>query len=954
MPIPQLSPKSRRGWQASKGRRHYTSQKGKVRGGGKLLKTLWLLAAGGIIFIVGVVVVISDDIPDPKKIIERRVSENTTIYDRTGEHILFQIYSDVKRTRLELSNIPIHVQQATLVAEDRDFYQHKGFKLTSFIRAAIFNIINLDPKSQGGSTITQQFVKNAILTPEKTYIRKLKELVLAYRIEKNFSKEEILTLYFNEIPYGSTAYGIEAASQTYFGKNTQELTIAEGALLAALPKAPTYYSPYGNHKDQLINRQHHILNAMVDEGYLTEEETEIAKNYELNFKPPRENIIAPHFVFYLKEGLAAQYGERVLEQGGLKIWSTLDLEKQRLAEETIAEFAEKNSKNFNANNAALVSIDPSTGQILAMVGSKDYFDTENDGNVNVATRPRQPGSSFKPIVYAAAFTKGYTPETKLFDVETIFKTEMEDYSPKNYDEEERGLVSLRQALAGSLNIPSVKLLYLTGIDNVLTLAKSLGYSTLQDRSRFGLSLVLGGAEVKLLEHVAAFGALAQEGRWHPPVGILKIEGEGGRIIEEYKERDKKIIDTNVSRQITNILSDNEARAFVFGINNHLTLSDRPVAAKTGTTNNFADAWTVGYTPSLVTGVWVGNNDNSPMLKGAAGGQVAAPIWQQFIQQAVKDTPPENFTPPQTKPVENPILRGELIGETRVEIDRISGKLATQYTPPDLKLIKTYFSAHSILYYINKDNPNGQQPINPEIDIQFINWESGVGEWATKNDFLLESPPTEYDDVHLPEFFPKISIISPQKNQEVTSENLLVKIKTESTKGISFVDYSIDGRPVARINLYPFELELIMTDFSNGWHTLTAEVNDPVGNRSEEKITFSLNIHRVKPGLLWINPPNQMVVSLDEFPITIKIKSPTPELINYITIIAKNLITDQEIELANNLLLDNLQEKSIGWSSDNINPGSWQLTAKITDNNGGSTIKNGPTLLINPAQTTNED
>lgn len=948
MPIPQLTPRARRGWKDSQKRTRYGNQRAKTYKN-KLVSFLLFFITLSVVFSVFFILIINHNLPDPLKINERQIAQSTVIFDRTGEHALFQLFNDIKRTSLPLDEIPLFVQQATLVAEDRDFYKHKGLKLTSIIRAAIFNIIKLDPKSQGGSTITQQFVKNAILTPEKTYTRKLKELMLAYKIEKNFSKKEILNLYFNEIPYGSTAYGVEAASQTYFGKNIKEINLAEGALLAALPKAPTFYSPYGNNKDKLILRQQFILNEMVTEGYINEEEARGAKQFELKFKPAQEGIKAPHFVFYLKEQLAEQYGERFVEQGGLKIISTIDLEKQQLAEKVITEFGEKNEKNFNATNAALVSIDPKTGQILAMVGSRDYFDTENDGNVNVATRPRQPGSSFKPFVYATAFEKGYTPEMKLFDVETTFKTAIKDYRPKNYNDKIFGLVSIRQALAGSLNIPAVKMLYMTGIDDVLKLAKELGYTTLEDRSRFGLSLVLGGAEVKLLEHVSAFGAFAREGEWFKPTGFLKIEDGNGRIIKEFKKDGKKNISTNVARNINGILSDNNARAFTFGTQNYLTLNDRPVAAKTGTTNNFIDAWTIGYTPSLVAGVWVGNNDNTPMNEGAAGGQVAAPIWQAFMNQATKEMLQESFTQPEKKEVQNPALRGEGVGEIGVEIDTVSGKLATEHTPQSKRLKKTYFDSHSILYYINKNNPNGPPPNNPASDPQFANWEKAIMEWAEENEFLLESPPTEYDDVHIPELFPEINILSPQKNKEITDEQLLIDVELNAVNRVAFVDYFIDGRPITRTNLHPFGVSIDMTDFDNGWHTLSARVNDSVGSQAEDRLTFLLNIIHKKPGLLWIQPTSQSVLTLDNFPITIKFKTPTPAMIDSLTIKAKNIITGEKINITTTTITDN-QERVVIWEETNVTPGDWQLIAEITEPGQETSTKNGPSLLINPRQT----
>ena len=380
---------------------------------------------------------LSRDLPSPNKLLEREIAQSTKIYDRKGETILYEIHGDQKRTLVNLDQIPDHVKQATIAIEDKDFYNHGAFSLWAMFRTAVTNV--LFHRRAGGSTLTQQFVKNALLTSEKTYTRKIKELILAYRIEKKFSKDEILQMYLNEIPYGSNAYGVEAASQRYFGKSISQVNLAEAAILAALPQAPTRYSPYGPNRDTLIARQRYILDLMAEQGYISKEEAAEAKDFPLQFKPLQENgnIIAPHFVMEIKGQLAEKYGEKMLEQGGLKIYSTIDLEKQKIAEEAVMTQAEKNVKNFGANNAALFSIDAKTGDILAMVGSRDYFNDDIDGQVNLTLRPRQPGSSFKPVVYATAFMKGYTPRTVLFDVVTNFSLDPDKpYEPHNYNGQE--------------------------------------------------------------------------------------------------------------------------------------------------------------------------------------------------------------------------------------------------------------------------------------------------------------------------------------------------------------------------------------------------------------------------------------------------------------------------------------------------------------------------------------
>ncbi|MEK7103351.1 MAG: penicillin-binding transpeptidase domain-containing protein, partial [Patescibacteria group bacterium] len=424
------------------------------------------------------------------------------------------------------------------------------------------------------------------------------------------------------IPYGSTAYGVESASRVYFGKDVQDVTLGEAAILAALPQAPTYYSPWGNHKDALIARQHTILNAMVEQHYITKEQAENAKKETLTFKDPGTNIDAPHFVMYVKELLAKEYDEKTIEQGGLKVITSLDFDKQTIAEEVVDKRAKENL-NQGATNAAMISLDAKTGEILAMVGSKDYFDKDIDGNVNVVLRKRQPGSSFKPIVYAAALMKGFTPQTTIYDVITNFSASGEAYIPKNFTNKEYGPVTLKKALAGSLNITAVKVLYLTGIDTVSTLAKDLGYTSLNDPQRYGLTLVLGGGEVTLLEHASAYTAFAREGERAEPIAILKIEDRHGKVLQEFKDpKVNRVFDEEIARQMNDMLSDNNARSYIFGANNLLTLSGRPVAAKTGTTNDVRDAWTIGYTPSVVTGVWVGNNDNTSMKKNGSASMLS--------------------------------------------------------------------------------------------------------------------------------------------------------------------------------------------------------------------------------------------------------------------------------------------------------------------------------------------
>ncbi len=849
MPIPYLKAKTSSPWRDYKNYKgsRPTDRRKRIRLAKKLV--IFALFSALILLIVGsvYVAVISKDLPNPNQLINREVAQSTKIYDRTGEHVLYEISGDQKRTLVALKDIPNYVKEATIAIEDKNFYKHGAFSIWAMFRTAITNV--LFSRSAGGSTLTQQFVKNAILTPEKTLTRKIKELVLSYRLEKKFSKDEILQMYLNEIPYGSNAYGVEAAAQKYFGKDIKDVSLPEAAILAAIVQTPSRYSPYGPNKDLLLSRKDYVLDLMAEQGYISAVERDAAKKQEIKFKGPETNITAPHFVMYIKDILAEKYGEKMVEQDGLKIYTTLDLYKQKAAEEVIAARTKDYPKKYNANNAALVSIDPKTGQILAMVGSRDFFDDSIDGQVNVATRPRQPGSSMKPIVYAALFEKGYTPDTLLYDVVTNFSTDTnKPYEPHDYDNKERGPVTIRQALAGSLNIPAVKAIYLAGINSVLDLADNLGYTTLYPRSRFGLSLVLGGGEVKLLEHTNAYSAFARDGQISPIVSILKVEDKDGRIIEEYKPSDKKAIDSKIVRMVNSVLTDNDARSFVFGIKNFLNLGDRPVAAKTGTTNDFHDAWTIGYTPSLVTGVWVGNSDNKAMKRGADGSVVAAPIWHDYMARVLGDTPIETFKAPDDYKTGKPILDGRIPWES-VKVDISTGQRASSSTPLELINEKTAPAIHNILYFINKDDPLGPAPTDPSSDPQFSLWENSVQSWVEKNatsstlsSLLASSTDTMINGNKNPtdnKF--TIKIDSPLLNQTINTPNLEVQIEAGNMPNIIRTEYYINN------NLWETQIGLPshfikgIGFLNNGYQTLKARVCDNTESCSETSVNFNVLI-----------------------------------------------------------------------------------------------------------------
>lgn len=904
----------------------------KTGGRKKILKRLIILIIVlGIFGWLGATIMIawaSRDLPDPNKLIERTVSQSTKIYDRTGEHLLYEVFSGKKRTIIDLKEIPEYVKWATITIEDKNFYNHTGVAWLSIARATVSNLLGRKTGGGGASTLTQQLIKNAILTNEKTLGRKIKEAILAKQLERRYTKDQILQLYFNEIPYGSANYGIESASQSYFGKSIKEVTLAEAATLAALPQAPTRYL---NNWELLKGRRDYILDKMVEYGHLAEEEAAEAKKQSVKINKIVSNIMAPHFVFYVKEILTEKYGEKTVEQGGLKVITTLDFEKQKIAEEEITKAMETLEKKYKATNAALVALDPKTGQILTMVGSHDFFDEEHDGQVNVTLRPRQPGSSFKPFVYAAAFIKGFMPDTKVYDVETIFKTEIKDYAPHNYDGKEHGMVTLRQALAGSLNVPAVKVLYLTGINNVLDLADQVGYTTLKDRSRFGLSLVLGGAEVKLLEHTAGYLALAREGTTLPVSSILEVTDASGNQLEKWQEpTPQEVIPSQVTRLVTNILSDNEARAFIFGANNPLTLPDRPVATKTGTTNDWHDAWTLGYTPSLVAGVWVGNNNNAAMTKKADGSYLAAPIWQGFMKRALAQTPLEQFNPPDPYPLETkPILLGQGLGEIILPINKLNGKIATTSTPPDLIEQRIYHQDHTILYYLNKDDLTGPAPADPNQDPQFANWEAAVQTWAAKQNYSQEKPPVELDSAdHSANL--EISLLSPSQNQTLTQRDLTILVKINSSEPIKKVTYLLDDQLLGSASEPPYTFQTYLWDTPKGFHTVKVRALDVNGNYEEVRAEVNLLAEMDPPTLYFVSPKNQSILSASRFPISLTINFHQPEKIKNVAISLTK--TGEEPQVFATITNPNEKNLILSWSQTPI-PGQYTFTSAITTQEG---------------------
>ena len=689
--------------------------------------------AAFILLVAGILIWLSTlQIPDLSSFEERKILQSTKIYDRTGQIVLYDLHQDVRRTIVPFDKISPQLKHATVAIEDDQFYNHFGIDFKAIIRAFVSNITQ-GGLGQGGSTITQQVIKNSVLQREKTFTRKAKEAVLALKLEQMKSKDEILDIYLNESPYGGTIYGAEEASRAFFNKSASDLSIGQAAYLAAIPQAPTYLSPYGNNKDKLDARQQIVLRKMREQGYITVEEYNAAKNEKVEFQPQVvSGIKAPHFVMYIRELLAEKYGEEALAERGLKIITTLDWDLQQKAEEIVKRRTETNTTKFKASNSGLVATDPKTGDVLVMVGSRDYFSTQVEGNFNIALANRQPGSSIKPFIYAEAFKKGYLPTTILFDVKTQFSTSCEPsdlsndspcYSPNNHDNRFAGPISMRNALAQSLNIPAVKTLYLSGIKDSLKLAADMGITTLNNPDRYGLTLVLGGGEVKLLDMTEAYGVFANKGVRAEPRSILKVEDNQGNMVEDNtKVKETRILDENITNMISDILSDDVARAPLWGRGSVVYFKDYDVAVKSGSTNNFRDAWIMGYAPNIAVGAWCGNNDNSPM-KGLSG-LITTPMWREFMDYALAKMPKETFTQPHITTDVKPVLRGEYVDAGAL----ISAAQATTSAGNPLQFSDIYNNIHSILYYVNKDDPRGPAPANPYDDGQFKYWEYGVQQW----------------------------------------------------------------------------------------------------------------------------------------------------------------------------------------------------------------------------------
>ena len=836
-------------------------------------KKFWLyIGIGGFcgfFFILGVIILWATTlpIPTPDSFNERRVSHSTRVFDRTGEIVLYDFVKDRQQEDVSIINISRNIQNAFIVAEDKNFYNHFGIEPVSIVRAFFVNIFFLDLK-QGGSTITQQLIKNTLLTTDKTLTRKLKEWVLSIKIEQSFSKNTILEWYLNEIPFGGTIYGVEEVSQSFFNKSAKDVTLAESAYLASLPKAPSYYSPYGTNRDKLEERKNSILQKMLLEKFITSEEYEEAINEKVVFLPKNQlgDIKAPHFVFYIKEEVEKLLKLPSIETAGLSIVTTLDYELQKELGEDLYEYALLNEERVNAENAGFVGIESGSGEILVMIGSRNYFDTEIDGEFNIATAKRQPGSTFKPFAYAEAFNKKYTPETILFDVPTEFnercldilleikklhpnsemsikeleeeyflntdvdEEDLQCYSPGNYDNVFRGPVTMREALAQSINLPSVKTLFLAGLFDTYNLIKRMGITSLSNPLQYGLTLVLGGGEVSLLELTSAYGVFANDGKYVDSTGILYIQDSQEKIIYRSESRPRQVLATNTARTINDILSDNEARSPAFGIYSPLSVEGYQVAAKTGTTNDYRDAWTVGYSPHIVGGVWAGNNDNTPINK-RTGLYVVTPLWNKLFTKLLEkyESKESVFIKP------SPIIEKKGAGV-------LYGNIVLDQNKP-----------HSILHYVSLEDTLTPPTPKQLSSLSYQLWEFGVEEWLQYNsisnfDVVSDTPfdastfnfgnshifNTPQQAAHNPGRI-SVDILFPENNQDFGREVIVVVPKT-SSGGVTyelFINNNFSAASSHIFQIQPGELK-------RGKNTISVVGRDSFGNvgRSSIEILYS--------------------------------------------------------------------------------------------------------------------
>lgn len=797
---------------------------------------------------IGVLSYIAYDLPSPENIV-RRDGFSTKILDRNGI-VLYDIYNDQKREPVKFDDVPDYLKKATIAIEDKNFYDHEGFDILGILRG--FSRLFTQGRAQGGSTLTQQLVKNVLLTSERSILRKVKEFVLAIQIERKYSKDEILLMYLNEAPYGGTAWGVQAASESYFRKDVKDLNLIESAILAGLPQRPSYYSPYSSNPENYKSRTEDVLRRMREDDYISKEQQDEAVSLleGFEFSGKGGNFKAPHFVQYVESILEEKYGSSFIEQGGYKVTTTLDWELQESAQNIVADEIEK-VESLKITNGAVVVLDSQTGEVLAMVGSKDFNAEDYDGQVNVTLSLRQPGSAFKPFTYVTAFKKYFTPSTMIMDVPTEFPGGIGQptYKPVNYDGKYRGPMQLRYALANSINIPAVKLLALVGIKDVLETAYDMGLNSLeptdQTMSRVGLSLTLGGGEVRLLELVSAYGAFMNKGYRIDPVAVMKIEDGDGNVLEENKfEKGKRVLTEEQAFLIADILSDNQARSMVFGENSLLKVSDRQIAVKTGTTNDKRDNWAIGGNPDVVVGTWVGNNDNSPMKEVASGVSGASPIWRKVLLEALKDKNTSKFEIPEnivskeidlvsgyashdgfptrmeyfikgTEPGNDPV-------HIKIKVCKNQGKLAT---PSD---ISSGNSEDREYFVFKEEDPTG--------GIDGVNkWQEGILAWIFTQNNEKYNPPTDYCEGSNPV---SIDFVSPKDHDSNLPNRFNVEMKVDSIADISEVRLEVDGTKIRTFTGKPYSQDL---DLTQGVHEIKAIARDVNGKESDRTIKIGVGV-----------------------------------------------------------------------------------------------------------------
>lgn len=818
------------------------------------ISTLMLAGVLGVMLLaITIIIFFATQVPSPDQLTSRSIAQSTKIYDRNGE-LLYDIFKNQNRTPVKLEEIPDNVKKATIAIEDKDFYNHQGFSPLGIGRS-VYDILVSRQVEGGGSTLTQQLVKNALLSSERTFTRKLKEFILAIQVERAYSKDQILEMYLNEIPYGGTAYGIEAASNLYFGKHAKELSLAEASLLAGLPQRPSVYSPYGTHPELSRVRQAEVLRRMYEDGYITREQSELANKAELTYRTAQNEIgfKAPHFVLYVKQKLIEQYGDRMVEQGGLKVTTTLDYKLQEEAQKIVKNEVEK-LKNSQVGNGAAMVMDPKTGQILSMVGSKDYFAEDYDGNVNVALSLRQPGSATKPITYAAGLQKGYTAATTIMDVKTEFPGgDQPAYIPVNYDGQYHGPVQVRYALGNSFNIPAVKMLAMVGVKNVMDLGYRMGLSTWEPTEEninsVGLSLTLGGKEVRLLDLTSAFSVFANKGMKQDPISILKVTDAKGKTLYEYQQSDgTKIVDEGITFIISNILSDNGARSAAFGSNSILNVPGKTVSVKTGTTDEKRDNWAIGFTPSVAVGVWVGNNDNTKMNPSIASGTTgASPIWQKIMVAALKGNTDEKPDQPG--------------GISYTDVDGLMGGKPRDGSPTRKEyFIKGTEPSDSPAYQrhkVCKSNPhrlaNDDEDLE-EKDVILLKEDdpTGANKWQTGIDaWVLTAADSRFVGLArgcsgIPGFSGGgsvggvISIVNVANGANVPRV-FDVLAKTNSPFGVKKVTWTVDGAQKGTQTAEPFALHVEFPQGDKGSHTITATLEDNNGGTHTTSIGVTVSL-----------------------------------------------------------------------------------------------------------------